>query len=69
MNFIDSLYYIILYIVSISFYSYLALFDFYEYPKEMHYKLYDRKGRSLMGAAKSGSKENNKGKFELITKN
>ena len=45
-------------------FQFIALFTYYEYPTEMHYKLYDRKGRSLMEASKSESKENIKGKFQ-----
>ena len=41
----------------------IALLNFYEYPNEMHYKLYDRKGRSLVEVAKLESKDNIKGKF------
>ena len=35
-----------------------ALLEFYEYPKEMNYKIYDRKGRSLLELSKSESKNN-----------
>ena len=50
LKFINSRYIILL--------LFTALLEYYEYPKEMHYKIYDRKGRCLLELSKSESKNN-----------